>query len=240
MNPVSALSLPIATAQSRPVSGATKEALLDAAETLLAQHGVAGTSARDITKLANANLGAINYHFGSKDNLVLEVFARRMRPMNRERIAQLDALEKSSGPAGPPLARIVEVLVRPVVEARESQGKEFEAMQLICRGFQEANAHVKTFLEAEFAEIAQRFEEAMLRAVPGLAPEEVYWRMKFLGGAMNHGLDVWSRFDDMPHPNPKVQPVRLDREAFIQRLVTFVTAGISAPLAPPQTRTQTS
>ncbi|MEZ0274217.1 MAG: TetR/AcrR family transcriptional regulator [Roseimicrobium sp.] len=209
---------------------ATREALLDAAETLLAKHGVAGASARDITKEAGANLGAINYHFGSKDNLVLEVFARRMRPMNQERIAQLDRLENSSGPEGPKLEKIVEVLVRPVVVARESQGKEFAIMQLICRGFQEANPAVKAFLEREFAEIAERFDNAFLKAVPGLAPEEVYWRMKFLGGAMNHGLDVWSRFDDMPHPNPKVQPVRLDREAFIQRLVAFVSAGISATL----------
>lgn len=203
---------------------------MDAAETLLAQHGVAGASARDITREAGANLGAINYHFGSKDNLVLEVFARRMRPMNKERIAQLDALEKSAGAAGPKLEQIVEVLVRPVVEARESKGKEFEVMQLICRGFQEANPQVKSFLEREFAEIAQRFDDAFLKAVPGLAPEEVYWRMKFLAGAMNHGLDAWSRFDDMPHPNPKAQPARLDREAFIQRLVTFVSGGLKASL----------
>jgi AcrR family transcriptional regulator len=229
MTPGQPIPLPAAAASAR-AANSTKEALLDAAETLLAQHGVAGTSARDITKEAAANLGAINYHFGSKDNLVLEVFARRMRPMNRERIAQLDALEQSAGPEGPKVEQIVEVLVRPVVEARESKGKEFEVMQLICRGFQEANPQVKAFLEKEFAEIAQRFEDAILRVVPGLAPEEVYWRMKFLGGAMNHGLDVWSRFDDMPHPNPKVQPVRLDREAFIKRLVAFVSAGMASPL----------
>lgn len=230
MTPGQPLPLPAAAASARAAIS-TKEALMDAAETLLAQHGVAGASARDITKEAGANLGAINYHFGSKDNLVLEVFARRMRPMNKERIEQLDALEKAAGPEGPKLEQILEVLVRPVVEARESQGKEFEVMQLICRGFQEPNTAVKAFLEREFAEIAQRFEEAVLRAVPGLAPEEVYWRMKFLAGAMNHGLDVWSRFDDMPHPNPKVQPARLDREAFIRRLVSFVSAGMAAPLS---------
>jgi AcrR family transcriptional regulator len=229
MTPGQPIPLPAAAASAR-AAHSTKEALMDAAETLLAQHGVAGASARDITREAGANLGAINYHFGSKENLVLEVYARRMRPMNRERIAQLDALEKSAGPAGPRLDQIVEVLVRPVVEARESQGKEFEVMQLICRGFQEANPQVKGFLEREFAEIAQRFEDAVVKAVPGLAPEEVYWRMKFMGGAMNHGLDVWSRFDDMPHPNPKVQPARLDREAFIQRLVAFVAAGFAATL----------
>src|SRR5688572_13920940 len=103
MIPSQPLPLPTAAATATPsrTTLSTKEALLDAAETLLAQHGVAGASARDITKEAGANLGAINYHFGSKDNLVMEVFARRMRPMNKERIAQLDALENSTGPGGP-------------------------------------------------------------------------------------------------------------------------------------------
>ncbi len=223
------IPLPAAAASSR-VANATREALLDAAETLLAKHGVAGASARDITKEAGANLGAINYHFGSKDNLVLEVFARRMRPLNEDRIAQLDALEKSAGKKGPRLEQIVEVLIRPIVEARESREKETEVLHLLCRGFQEPNLQVKAFVEREFAEIAQRFDNAILRAVPHLRPEEIYWRTKFLSGAMQHGLDAWLRFDDMPHPNPDVQPARLDREAFLQRLIAFVSAGLSASL----------
>ena len=33
---------------------------------------------RDITDAAGANLGAVNYHFRSKDNLYAEVFSRRV------------------------------------------------------------------------------------------------------------------------------------------------------------------
>ncbi len=231
MIPSQTLSAPPASPAKQGSPG-TREALMDATESLLAQRGVAETSARDITKLAGANLGAINYHFGSKDNLVLEVFARRLRPLNQERLARLDALEKAAGRRPLKLDKIMEALIRPIVEAQECRAQEYAVLQLICRGFQEANSTVKTFVEREYAEISRRFDAAILKAVPHLPAQELYWRMKFFGGAMHHGMDAWSRFDQMPMPNPEIHPSRLDREGFIQRLISFVTAGISAPLRP--------
>lgn len=56
----------------------TRERLLDAAERLFAQRGLSGTSVREITDAAGANLAAVNYHFRSKENLYNEVFARRV------------------------------------------------------------------------------------------------------------------------------------------------------------------
>ena len=47
--------------------GSTKNAILDTAERLFATHGFEATSLRTITAEAKANLGAVNYHFTSKD-----------------------------------------------------------------------------------------------------------------------------------------------------------------------------
>jgi AcrR family transcriptional regulator len=55
----------------------TRDRLLDAAERLFAGRGFAATSVREITDGAEANLGAVNYYFRSKENLYTEVFARR-------------------------------------------------------------------------------------------------------------------------------------------------------------------
>ena len=80
----------------------TKERILGAAEELFAQHGFAGTSLRQVTSRADVNIAAVNYHFGSKENLVNEVFRRRMDDMSRERLAALQlAVEAHPGELEP-------------------------------------------------------------------------------------------------------------------------------------------
>jgi AcrR family transcriptional regulator len=51
----------------------TERALLEAARELFARNGYRGTSVRAITSKAGANLGAVTYHFGSKENLYLHL-----------------------------------------------------------------------------------------------------------------------------------------------------------------------
>jgi AcrR family transcriptional regulator len=67
----------------------TKDRILGAAEELFAVHGFAGTSLRQVTSRADVNIAAVNYHFGSKENLVNEVFRRRMDDMSEKRLKQL-------------------------------------------------------------------------------------------------------------------------------------------------------
>src|SRR5215203_6428 len=166
------MPVPVATTSS---PAATREALMNAAELLFSELGVEGTSVRAITNAASANLGAINYHFGSKDQLVMEVFARRLQPLNRERLARLDALEKAAGKKKLKLEQIVESLIRPVVEEREAQTEdEYAFMQVICRCFHEPNPKLKAFVEEQFREIAARFDAAVLRAIPSLPPGELF------------------------------------------------------------------
>ena len=71
----------------------TREKLLDAAERLFAEQGFDSTSLRQITSAAGANLAAVNYHFGSKDDLIVEVLDRRIKPMNASASTSLERLE---------------------------------------------------------------------------------------------------------------------------------------------------
>jgi AcrR family transcriptional regulator len=56
----------------------TKASLLEAAKRLVAERGYAGTSVRDLAAASGANLAAVSYHFGSREELlnqaVLECF----------------------------------------------------------------------------------------------------------------------------------------------------------------------
>jgi AcrR family transcriptional regulator len=56
----------------------TKTALLHAAKQLMLERGYAGTSVRELAAVSGTNLGAVNYHFGSREKLlnqaILECF----------------------------------------------------------------------------------------------------------------------------------------------------------------------
>lgn len=223
INPLSILDPK--TVASRQV--ATREALLDAAEYLFVRCGLAETSTRDIVKAAEANLGAINYHFGSKDRLVLEVFARRLRPLHQEMVARLDALEAAGEPK---VEQIIEAMIGPIVEIHETQPDHASLLRLMCLEVREPNSAVKAFVEEERTEVAKRFDSAILKAVPTLPPGEFLWRMKFLCGALHCGIDMWTGVDSTMCSGPEIQPLRLDREGFIRRFVAFVSAGLSAPI----------
>jgi AcrR family transcriptional regulator len=66
----------------------TASRLLDAGRRLFAKGGFEGTSVRQLTSEADANLGAVTYHFETKDSLYQAVLARVFGPV-RERLRQL-------------------------------------------------------------------------------------------------------------------------------------------------------
>jgi len=84
----------------------TRSAILTAAERLYADRGFADVTLRDIVAAAGVNLAAVNYHFGSKDELIAELFVTRSLALNRERLSELRAAEERGGGR----AEITEVL----------------------------------------------------------------------------------------------------------------------------------
>ena len=61
------------------------------------EHGFEATSLRQITALAEVNLAAVNYHFGSKEELFESVLTRRLDPMNQRARRAFDALRARGG-----------------------------------------------------------------------------------------------------------------------------------------------
>ena len=59
----------------------TAESLLDVGQRLFAERGYDASSVRDITGSAGANVGAVTYHFGSKEALYQAVLERALAPL---------------------------------------------------------------------------------------------------------------------------------------------------------------
>ena len=69
----------------RECSSETAERLVSAGRRLFARGGFEGTSIRALTSAAGANLGAVTYHFGTKEGLYHAVLERVLGPV-RERV----------------------------------------------------------------------------------------------------------------------------------------------------------
>src|SRR5213595_3553615 len=112
----------------KDVPVATKDRILDAAESLFMEHGFEATSLRSITAAADVNLAAVNYHFGSKEELFQAVLTRRLDPMNQARVALLDRFEGEAGDAPVSCERILSALLTPALALSrdpERGGKNF-------------------------------------------------------------------------------------------------------------------
>src|SRR5690348_8557259 len=56
---------------------ASRAALLDAAESLMVEHGYAAVTTRRVSQTAGVNNGLVHYYFGTMDDLFAETFRRR-------------------------------------------------------------------------------------------------------------------------------------------------------------------
>ena len=205
----------------------TATRILDAAEVLFVEHGFEATSLRMITQRAAVNLAAVNYHFGSKELLIQDVFRRRLTDLNKARLEALDALERQAGDAPVKPSRIVDAFFGTALRmAADVDGGGHTFMRLLGRTYTEPNEFVRKFLAEEYAECVERFLAALYRALPEVDRHEILWRFHFMMGAMSYaiaGTDalqlVTGKFDDE-------NPSRL-----APRLMSFLLGGLRAPLA---------
>ncbi|HEX8371647.1 MAG TPA: TetR/AcrR family transcriptional regulator, partial [Chthoniobacterales bacterium] len=165
----------------------------------------------------------------TKELLILEVFARRLEPVNRRRLSALNALETEANGAPLPLEKILDAFIRPAIENDENQEHHHSFLQLMSRCLQEPSDELHAFVKRQFDELATRFNTAILRSLPGLVFGDLFWQMSFLCGGLHHTLAVWARFDSYPVVGWEGErPERPHREALIRSLVASAAAGMRA------------
>lgn len=200
----------------------TKDRILDSAEKLFALQGIDATSLRAITAEAGVNLAAVNYHFQSKDSLVLAVIGRRANPINARRLELLDALEAKAN--GAPLA-IEDLLYAMIAPFFETAHRDQFGPMLARLHLAEPQQYMRDAMRTHLLPVATRFWNAARRSLPHLSVEELGLRVHFVMGAVLHTLTAThSPVEQLGIPVPRRDPQRT-----IPELISFLSAGLRAP-----------
>ena len=202
------------------VAAATKQLVFNAAERLFALQGFQNVSVRDITAEAGVNLASVNYHFGSKDALLFEIFRRRTTELNRERARMLhEANDRHAG--RPPVPEILTALIAPPLRWADPVGERRISVQFLIRARSEGTAQIREVLGTDVSHL-KRFSDALLAACTHLAPEDVYWRLHFVLGMIHQ-----NRFMELDRLHVLSEGLtREDDIAALQaRMVAFAEAG---------------
>jgi AcrR family transcriptional regulator len=218
----------------------TRERILDAAERLFMENGYEATSMRTITGAAEVNLAAVNYHFGSKEALLREVFRRRLAWLNRERLQALDRLEEQAGGAPLKPSQILEAFFGTLLRMGEDEslgGMTF--LRLLGRTLTEPAEFIRTFFAGEYAQVIDRYKLALFSALPDVPKAEIVWRLHFMLGAMSYaiaGTDVLQVVTGCEVGDLAGEKATDDTDdtalarRLAQRLMPFLLGGLRAPL----------
>jgi AcrR family transcriptional regulator len=202
----------------------TKQRILDAAEHLFARNGYHATSLRGITTTADANLAAVNYHFGSKEALLEAVIVRRLDPLNEIRNSQLEALLQKAELAGelPSCREVLRAFVEPTLRLRQQGSEAEDFIALIGRTLAEPRGIAMSIFLRHMQPLLQRIFQALALSLPALTEQDLFWRMHFTMGCLSHIMRCHERYSMVPDNVNIDLPV----DELIEHFLDFTTAGM--------------
>ncbi|WP_196157933.1 TetR/AcrR family transcriptional regulator [Reinekea sp. G2M2-21] len=198
--------------------------ILDSAEQLFAEKGFAETSLRMITTRAKVNLAAVNYHFGSKKDLIQAIFARFLTPFTQKLDKELDLVIAQK--TDPNFQDVLGVLAKTMltgVESNDAYNKLSVFMRLLGLAYTQAQGHLRRFLNENYAHTYSRFIGYLKQAHPGLSSEEIFWRIHFAIGAAVFTMSSIEVLRNMAYSDiGKKSSV----EEVMQQLIPFLAAAL--------------
>ncbi|QWG16659.1 TetR family transcriptional regulator [Bradyrhizobium sediminis] len=205
-------------------SDQTRTAILNAAERLYADRGFGDVTLRDIVAAAGVNLAAVNYHFGSKDELIAELFVTRSLATNRERLNELKAAEeKGGGRAG--IEAIFRALVGPTLRGclgPTSEGST--AARFMIRASIESVPPIRRIKNREVDHL-RKFAAAMRRSLPGRDEVDLYWGLHFALAMAHHTIRERERLTKLSDGKCDLDDVQGIIDRVVAMSVMALTAG---------------
>ncbi len=205
----------------------TKTRIMDTATQLFARDGFHLTSLRTLTEQANVNLAAVNYHFGTKEELLQAVISRHLLPLNNIRQQKIEAvLAQAEADNKPPVAKdLLHAFIKPTLDFRNSGPGAKDFIALIGRSLSEPDETVRIYFIQQILPIFKLLFTGLQKALPELPANILMTRLQFTLGTMGHAMSSNLRPDQMVPGLPEM----LSADELAKELINFVTSGLEAP-----------
>lgn len=204
----------------------TQQRILDAAQSLFAESGFNDTSLRQITTKAEVNLASVNYHFGSKKELIQAVLQRYLQVLMPRLDHEFDRLLASQKPND--LTQILSVFVKPLLDLNQLQRRGTRTfLQLLGRGYTDVQGHLRWFINQHYGRTLDKFVLLVQQSCPHLPQSEVFWRLHFSLGSIVFTMASSDALSEIAQADFNEA---VDIEGVIRRLIPYLGAAIAAPV----------
>ncbi|MFP6582381.1 MAG: TetR/AcrR family transcriptional regulator [Candidatus Hydrogenedentota bacterium] len=210
----------------------TKTAIMDAAEFVMAEHGVDGATISQIVSKAGANIAAIHYHFNSRDGLITAMLGRHGRFTSERRLELIREFDESG--VTPKPMDVVSFLVDPMIELLEEQGEAgrrylrfLARLQSDRKGRLSGTAIQVQHERKYYPEIRLRMLDLTGRACPDISETELRERLTMIIDTM---LQSFANAEFMSTEWEEDEQYD-ELQRYTMNLKNFLTGGLAAPAA---------
>lgn len=218
----------VAKSKSAPEGASqTRQSLVLAAERLVAQHGVRGFSTQMLHEAAGArNASALQYHFGSRAELIRAVWQYRMTTVNPQRLRLLEGVEPHD------IDRLVNAIILPLAEQLEPRPEGNFYLRFLER-LERGGEYGAYGPHLEFEGLLRA--NAMLReALDDLAPDVVEMKLRFATTLITSGLAGLEA--DIEHGSISVASAPVMVDALRRGVVALLLSAVPSAREPRKVR----
>lgn len=209
-------------AQGGSTERGVQDRLVEAAEELFCTRGFNETSVRDIAASADCNIASVNYYFGGKDKLYVEVWRRHLTELRDVRLASIEVV--MSGGGQPRLEELLKSYANSFIEPLVEGGRSERFITLMAREMVDPHLPRDMFLNDMISPVMSALGQALQRICPWLRQERAQLVILSIVGQLMQTVLSKGMFEQGSHP----ELAQVDLEETVEHIVRFSAAGIRA------------
>lgn len=206
--------------QRRLEARSAQDRLVEAGERLFCERGFNETSVRDIAAAAGCNVASVNYHFGGKDKLYVEVWHRTLVSIRQARLKSIETVMAEG--EKPRLEDLLRSYTNSYLNPQRDDDRCCRFVHLMAREMVDPHLPPGMLVSEMVGPVMKALIEAIGEVCPGFQRSSARPIILSIVGQLVYTVCATHLFEDSE--DPELPP--LDLNEMIEHVVRFSAAGI--------------